>query len=172
MSGADAVTVAIEIAVTPATAFAVFTEELDAWWQRGPRYRFLAPYEGVLWLEPGVGGRLLHARGDDRDDAFEVGRVRVWDPPHRLVFSWRLPNFTTDQVTEVEICFERIGEGTRLTLTHRGWDRIPTDHPARHGQVDRAFVLFRGRWWADLLGAAKRRAEQAHHRIDATGGRS
>jgi hypothetical protein len=78
MSDADAVTVSIEVAVTPATAFEVFTEDLDAWWQRGPRYRFLAPHEGVLRLEPGVGGRLLHARDDAGDDVFEVGRVRVW----------------------------------------------------------------------------------------------
>ncbi len=172
MSDADAVTVSIEVAVTRATAFEVFTEDLDAWWQRGPRYRFLAPHEGVLRLEPGVGGRLLHARDDAGDDVFEVGRVRVWDPPHRLVLAWRLPNFAAHQTTEVEIRFEVVGDGTRVTLTHRGWDGIPSDHPARHGQVDRAFVLFKGRWWADVLGSAKRHAEHVHGRIDTTEGSS
>jgi hypothetical protein len=59
-----------------------------------------------------------------------------------------------------------------VTLTHRGWDGVPTDHPARHGHVDRAFVLFKGRWWADVLGAAKRHAEYLHSGVDAQGGRS
>jgi uncharacterized protein YndB with AHSA1/START domain len=172
VSDADAVTVSIEVAVSPAVAFAVFTRDLDVWWPRGPRYRFLAPYSGVLRLEPGVGGRLLHVRGDDTGDAFVVGRVRVWDPPGRLVFSWRLPNFAADQTTEVEIWFEAVADGTRVTLTHRGWDGVPIDHPARHGHVDRAFVLFKGRWWADVLGAAKRRAEHLHDRVETEGGRS
>jgi uncharacterized protein YndB with AHSA1/START domain len=112
VSAADSVTVSIEIAVTPAVAFEAFTEDLDAWWQRGPRYRFLAPYQGVLRLESGVGGRLLHVRDDDADDAFVVGRVGVWDPPSRVVFSWRLPNFDAHQTTEVEIRFEAVAAGT------------------------------------------------------------
>jgi hypothetical protein len=37
VSAADAVTVSIEVAVSPGVAFEVFTEDLDAWWQRGPR---------------------------------------------------------------------------------------------------------------------------------------
>ena len=167
MSAADAVTVSIEVAVSPGVAFEVFTEDLDAWWQRGPRYRFLAPYQGVLRLEPGVGGRLLHLRHADADDAFVVGRVRAWEPPRRLAFSWRLPNFAPDQTTEVEIRFEPAGDGTRVTLTHRGWDGVPAEHPARHGQVDRAFVLFKGRRWADLLGAVKHHAENVRGRVDA-----
>ena len=172
MSAADSVTVAIEIAVSPAVAFEVFTEDLDVWWQRGPRYRFLAPYQGVLRLEPGVGGRRLHVLGEKPDDAFVVGRVSIWDPPSRLVFSWRLPNFAPHQTTEVEIRFEALAAGTRVTLTHGGWDGVPTDHPARHGHVDRAFVLFKGRWWADVLGAAKRHAENLRSETDARGGRS
>jgi uncharacterized protein YndB with AHSA1/START domain len=172
VSAADSVTVSIEIAVPPAVAFAVFTEDLDAWWQRGPRYRFLAPYQGVLRLEPRAGGRLLHVRDDDARDEFVVGQVRVWDPPGRLAFSWRLPNFTAEQSTEVEVRFEAVADGTRVTLTHGGWDAVPPEHPARHGHVERAFVLFKGRWWADVLGAAKRHAERLHTGADAQGGRS
>ncbi len=172
MSAADAVTVSIEVAVTPAVAFDVFTEDVDAWWQRGPRYRFLPPYAGVLRLERGVGGRLLHLRDADDADPFVVGHVQVWEPPERLVFSWRLPNFAPHQTTEVELRFEPVTEGTRVTLTHRGWDGVPDAHPARHGHVGRAFVLFKGHWWADVLGAAKRHAEAVRSEVDTGGGTS
>lgn len=160
MSAADAVTVSLEVAVVPAFAFAVFTEDLDAWWGYGPRYRFVPPYTGVMKLEPGVGGRLLHVRDEGTDDAFVVGRVRVWEPPERLVFSWRLANFAPGEETEVEVRFDAAPAGTRVTVTHRGWDGLPAGHPARHGQVAQAFVLFRGGWWADMLAAARRHAER------------
>ncbi len=37
MSDDDRVVVTTLVAVDPATAFAVFTEEVDAWWRHGPR---------------------------------------------------------------------------------------------------------------------------------------
>ena len=159
MSAADAVTVSIEVAVAPAFAFEVFTEDLDAWWRYGPTYRFVSPYTGIMKLEPGVGGRLLHVHDEATGEAFVVGHVRAWDPPARLVFSWRLPNFAPDQDTEVEVRFQPAPSGTRVTVTHRGWDDVPVGHPARHGQVGRAFVLFKGHWWAELLAAAKAHVE-------------
>jgi uncharacterized protein YndB with AHSA1/START domain len=170
MSSADAVTVSIEVGVPPASAFETFTEDLDAWWGYGPRYRFVAPYTGVMKLEPGVGGRLLHVHDEATGEAFVVGSVHTWEPPARLVLSWRLPNFTPEQRTEVEIRFDAIPAGTRVSVTHRGWDGLPADHPARHGQVDRAFVLFKGAWWADVLGAAKRHAER-HRELERRGER-
>ena len=157
MSAADAVTVAIDVDVEPAVAFDVFTRQLDAWWSHGPRFRFLAPYGGTLTLEPGVGGRLLHVA--EPGVSFVVGRVEAWEPPRRLALTWRLTNFTPEQQTRVEVRFEPAGDGTRVSVTHSGWDTIPPAHPARHDMNDRAFVLWKGRWWADLLIAAKRHME-------------
>lgn len=170
MSASDAVTVSIEVGVPPAVAFDVFTAEIDAWWQHGPRYRFVAPYGGVMKLEPRAGGRLLHVHDEAAGLLFEVGRVRVWEPPTRLVFSWRLDSFAPDEITLVEVSFEPAETGTLVTVTHRGWDSLRLDHPARHGQSGRAFVLFRGRWWADLLAAAKAHAERAQCTTDPRGG--
>src|SRR5262249_26267722 len=93
VSATDAVTVSIDVDLEPTLAFAVFTEELDTWWGRGPRFRFLAPYQGTLVLEPGVNGRLLHVADATAGRVFVVGVVEVWEPPHRLALSWRLPNF-------------------------------------------------------------------------------
>ncbi len=160
MSTTDSVQVTIEVAVDAATAFDVFTRDVDRWWKRGPRYRFVAPYAGTLVFEPGVGGRLLHVP-QEGGMSFEVGRIRVWEPPTRLALTWRLPNFTAGQLTEVDVRFEAVDGGTRVVLTHSGWDSLPADHPARHGLATPQFILMRGGWWGELLGAAKVLAERS-----------
>jgi uncharacterized protein YndB with AHSA1/START domain len=143
--------------VAPAVAFDVFTRELDAWWGHGPAWRFVAPYGGTLTLEPRVGGRLLHVAAPGV--SFVVGAVEVWEPPRRLALTWRLTNFTPEQQTRVEVRFDPAPEGTRVSVTHSGWDGIPASDPARHGMTNRAFVLFRGHWWAQQLAAAKQHIE-------------
>lgn len=82
MTAAGGVRVAIDVDVEPAVAFEVFTAELDAWWGRGPRFRFVPPHAGTRRLEPGLGGRSLHV-GDDGGRVFEVGRIEAWEPPRR-----------------------------------------------------------------------------------------
>ena len=169
MSASDAVTVALDIEVEPEFAFAVFTRDLDSWWGRGPQYRFLAPYQGTLVLEPGVGGRLLHVADEAAGRVFVVGQIEVWEPPRRLALTWRLPNFAPDQVTRVSVSFEPTGDGTRVSVTHSGWDALPGRHPARHGLTGHDFVMMRGRWWGDVLTAAKRHAERSRHPSHAGG---
>lgn len=150
MTASDAVQVSIEVALDPRRAFEVFTGDIDRWWLRGPRYRFLVAGDGPLRLEPGVNGRLYQSTHDG-ESTFEVGRVLDWQPGRRLLVSWRLPNFTVEQSTEVEVSFDATERGTRVTVIQRGFDGLPDGHPSRHGLVGQAFVMARGRWWADLL---------------------
>lgn len=161
MSGADAVTVAIEIAVTPATAFAVFTEELDAWWRKGPRYRPVAHPQGVMRLEPGVGGRLLEVYGERPEERVAIGRVRVWEPPSRLVLEWSDRGLAPGEETEVEIRFAPRKDGTLVELEHRGFGALRDDHPARRG-LGRgpAFEASLGLFWGDLLVRARDHARR------------
>ena len=109
MSPTNEPTVSVLVAVDPVTAFQVFTEEVDAWWKRGPAYRFGKGLSGVLRFEPGVGGRLVEEFDDGR--SWEVGRVRAWEPGKHLLFEFRIPNFGPDQFTEVEVRWEEpLGE--------------------------------------------------------------
>jgi uncharacterized protein YndB with AHSA1/START domain len=159
-SAADRVRVTTTVAVAPEAAFEVFTEEIDAWWRRGPRYRFRHDREGRMqFVEDADGGRrLLEVYAGQPGDAYEVGRVLVWQPPERIVFEWRGNQFTPDQVTEVEVRFEPEGDRTRVTLEHRGWDALPPDHPARHGLEGPAFSGMMGVWWGDQMVALRTRA--------------
>lgn len=156
MSATDSVVVTTLVAVDPATAFEVFTEDVDRWWKRGPRYRVSG--DRRLCFEPGVGGRLVVYQ--ESGGAHELGRILVWKPADRLVFEWRARNFEPDQVTEVDVRFEPADRGTRVTLEHRGWDGLPRDHPVRHGLEGAAFTSMMGQWWADLLVSHRAHAER------------
>lgn len=51
------------------------------------------------------------------------GQVLAWEPAERVVFTLH-PGRTPEYATEVEVLFQPEGSGTRVTLTHRGWERI------------------------------------------------
>jgi uncharacterized protein YndB with AHSA1/START domain len=131
VSGTDTVTVSIDVAVDPDTAFDVFTNEIDSWYQRGP-HSWKYPDRAVgIRFEPRVGGRLLEVHDADSGEGFAFGRVLVWEPGARLVFADLVSSAPPDPVTEVEVRFEAAGEGTRVTLEHRGLDRLPPDVAAQ-----------------------------------------
>jgi hypothetical protein len=142
------------IEVDPATAFRIFTEEVDAWWRGGPRFRWNPQLGGALRFEPGVGGRFLEVY--EGGESFEIGRIRVWDPPRRLVFGFRARSFARGESTEVEVSFQASGRATDVTVEHRGWASLRPDHPARHGMDAASFENMMGGFWADLLTAARR----------------
>ena len=151
MSGA-AVIVAPRVAATPARAFEVFTRDIGSWWQSHPLFELARGDDGVPRFDPaGPGGRLV-TRFDDGEE-WEIGPVRHWLPGERLAFGWRLPSFASDQSTEVDVRFERIGGETRVTVEHRGWHTIPQDHAARHGFELMLFQRRLGEHWRELLKA-------------------
>jgi uncharacterized protein YndB with AHSA1/START domain len=152
----DGARVSVFVAVSPADAFDVFTNEIDLWWGRGPKFRIAGKRPGVLAFEAGVGGRLFEtcelASGTK---TFEVGHVTAWEPARRIAFEWRGVNFRPGEVTFVEIDFEAKGDGTLVTVLHRGWAALRPDHPARHGNVGAAFDRMIGLWWGQLLSSLR-----------------
>jgi uncharacterized protein YndB with AHSA1/START domain len=148
----DQAKVSVFVAVKPADAFAVFTEETDLWWRRGLKYRLAGRRPGVLCFEPGVGGRLFESfETESGTQMYEAGRITVWEPPRRLVVKWRNANFASNESTELEVLFEPSGTGTRVTVHHRGWAALRPDHPARHGLEGAAFSRMMGLWWSDQM---------------------
>lgn len=157
MSDPDGIRVSSYVAVAPAVAFDVFTTEVDSWWKQGPRFRAGGDRPSRMCFEPGIGGRLLETYEDAEGGSFELGRIKEWKPAERLVFQMGGRDFAADQWTEVEIVFQAEGEGTRITLEHRGWEQFSDEHPVRHGLVGGAFRDMMSVFWADLLTAHARR---------------
>jgi hypothetical protein len=124
------VRVATTVAVAPDDAFEVFTAEIDAWYQRGP-HNFADPARALgLRFDPFVGGHLVEVYDGETGEGRVMGRVLAWDPGVRLLF-------TDTHQTEIEVWFEPDGDGkTRVTLEHRGFERLPDDEAfvvARYG---------------------------------------
>jgi uncharacterized protein YndB with AHSA1/START domain len=151
VSDASRVLVAMRVAASPSRAFAVFTEQIAQWWHHNGLFQFSDGRTGRLAFEPGPSGRLTETYDDG--DVFEIGRVKVWDPPRRLVVSWRHASFAADQETELHVRFDAAGEQTRVTVEHYGWDAIPQAHAARHGFPLPDFQHRFAEWWQELLGA-------------------
>jgi len=150
------VTVSTRVAAEPAEAFERFTGEIGAWWAAGALAG--ARWNGALRFEPGVGGRLLKTVAGR---AFEIGRIARWEPPLAFAFECREEDEAGGPATEVEVRFALApGGGTRVTLEHRGFERLPPDHPARGGLPREALLRLWGRCWTERLALAKACAER------------
>lgn len=148
----------LRVPADPLRAFEVFTQEIGSWWQPGGLFRVGTTGDGRLEFEPGQGGRLFTTFEDG--STFEIGRISVWEPGQRLVFAWRQANFPPEQSTQVEVCFEAVGEETRVSIEHRAWDTIPQHHAARHGFPEEATLKRAADWWRRSLQALQARIAQ------------
>ena len=148
----DQVTVSVTVAADPATAFALFTEETDRWWRRGPKFRVSGRNPGTVRFEPHAGGRLFEefesAKGPE---IFAMGAITAWDPPSGFAFDWRGVNFAPGDVTHVEVAFDAVPTGCRVTVRHSGWSGLRADHPVRHGLPPEGFIRMIGLWWSELM---------------------
>ncbi len=142
--------VALRVRATPSRAFEVFTGEIGAWWRPSQTFQTTPRAPGQLAFEPlGAEGRLTETLANGK--VFEIGRVLAWEPPNRLVFSWRQASFPPDLVTEVEVRFEAVGEETRVSVEHRGFDQVPMASAARHGFADQLLLAHLAEYWQSQI---------------------
>ncbi len=149
--------VALRVKASPERVFAAFVDEIDDWWRPNGLFRTTPRAPGRLAFERGEGGRITETLAGNK--VFEIGRIRVWEPPERLVFSWRQANFPPDLFTEVEVRFEPVGAETRVSIEHRGFTQVPADSAARHGFPDQALQLRLAEWWQAQLRSVAGRLE-------------
>jgi uncharacterized protein YndB with AHSA1/START domain len=116
-------------------AFEVFTERIGQWWPL--HLHSIAVHEDgtdppeTAVMEAGLGGRLYERTAEGEE--LEWGKVLVWEPPNRLVLEWR-PSRKPATPTEIDVRFTAEGEGTRVDLRHRGWERLgPRGADVRNG---------------------------------------
>lgn len=112
------------VPIDPEAAFALFTEGFDRWWPKERASLSERPCETVV-LEAHAGGR-WYERADDGSE-MDWGFVREVDRPARILMAWQLdPEWEFDpdpaKITEVEVTFVAEGEGTLVTLEHRGFE--------------------------------------------------
>jgi uncharacterized protein YndB with AHSA1/START domain len=146
--------VALRVAASPERAWEAFVGEIGVWWRPSLMFQ-TTPRPGRLSFEPGAAGRLIETR--DGGKVFEIGRVQAWEPPHRLIFSWRQASFPPDLHTEVEVRFEAVGAETRVSIEHRGFDQVPADSAARHRFPDELLLMRLAEFWRAQIDAVSGR---------------
>jgi uncharacterized protein YndB with AHSA1/START domain len=106
-------------------AFATFTERIAQWWPLD-RYSVGAGRDGVRTetaaFEGRVGGRLYERMSDGQEATW--GEILAWEPPGRIVLTWHPGSEDASRATEIEVLFTPDGDGTRVELEHRGWERL------------------------------------------------
>ena len=118
--------IAFDVDRPAAHAFAVWTDGIDTWWPAD--HTATGEADLSITLEPRAGGRLFERTRAGQE--IDWGEVLVWEPPHRLVYSWHLRRDRHD-ATEVEIRFiPTSATATRIEIEHRGWERLGADGPA------------------------------------------
>jgi uncharacterized protein YndB with AHSA1/START domain len=116
----DAISIVADLPQPPETVWQALTEpaHVAAWWG------------DYVELDARPGGRLLERwADDDGTEKITEGEVLAAVAPARLEMSWADRDW--NDRTRVLIELEPAGEGTRLTLTHSGWDAFEPDRRRR-----------------------------------------
>ena len=114
----------IRVKASQKHAFEVFTAGLGRWWPR--THTVGQPPMQTAVMETRLGGRWyeLSENGSEAD----VGKILVWEPPHRFVMSWDLNSAWKPDTTvgsEVEVRFVADGpDSTIVELEHRNFERL------------------------------------------------
>jgi uncharacterized protein YndB with AHSA1/START domain len=105
------ITKSVVLRCSPERAFALFTEQAGLWWP--PERRHTDDASSEIRLE--AFGRFFERARDGTE--VELGVVRTFEPASRLMLDW-YPGTGPENPTQVEVTFEAIDSGTRITITH------------------------------------------------------
>lgn len=115
----DPIEIDFTVACSPEHAFDVWTARTALWWP--VEHTVSAEPDVAVSIEPRVGGRIFERTPAGEEHAW--GEVLAWEPPHLLRYLWHIRRDRAD-ATEVEIRFAGAREGTRVSIVHRGWERL------------------------------------------------
>ena len=125
----------VTVRCSPARAFALFAEDFGRWWPLSRTHTGPDPVDCAI--EPRVGGRVFERAADGRETPW--GTVLAYEPPRRLAFSW-VVELSAGQEQLVEIRFTPEGPGTRVELTHSGWEKLGEAAASLRQRYDRGWA--------------------------------
>jgi len=127
-----------------AATFEHFTADIGRWWPLKEGFSRGGERANEIILEGRVGGRFFERYTDGEESV--IGRVTAFEPPARVVFTWRQATWNAD--TEVEVRFAGEGDGTRVTLEHRGWEALAEAARKSHDSYVRGWETILARFAA------------------------
>ena len=119
----DPVVKTVEVPCSQERAFDIFTKDFSAWWPKD-KHSVSAmggqPARSVM-MEPKEGGALTEIGHDGTEHSW--GSVSAYDPHARLSLLWHIGT-GVEQATLVDLSFETVAGGTKVTLKHHGWEAL------------------------------------------------
>lgn len=116
----EPVVLTLDLDRPPAQAFDSFAADFSEWWP--VLTHSLGRSEATRCvMELREGGRVFERAPDGTVQVW--GRVTDVEPGVRLRFTWH-PGREAASAQWVEVLFERQGAGSRVTLTHGGWEML------------------------------------------------
>ena len=118
--------------IAPDAAFELFANRISDWWP-GDRHSVSAG--------DGEAAQSIGLQARDGGEVFEIahdgtrhiwGHIQEWTPGAALAMTWH-PGQSPDTQTRVRVTFEADGDGTRVELTHSGWDALADGAAKRNG---------------------------------------
>jgi uncharacterized protein YndB with AHSA1/START domain len=128
----------------PERAFLLLTEQAGHWWP--PDRRHTKDPESRILIE--ARGRFFERAADGTE--VELGVVRVFEPPRKLVLDW-YPGTGPSEPTHVEILLFPEGTGTRVQLFHKPGPHSASSYAKKAAAYERSWTLVLAAW----LDAAK-----------------
>jgi uncharacterized protein YndB with AHSA1/START domain len=131
----------VVVSLPPEQAFELFTLRKTDWWPYESHAASGEKPEEVVY-EPRVGGRVFDRLVGERENQWAT--VLAWEPPHRVVIEWNVN--PANPATELEVRFIPEGDGTRVDLEHRGWERYGESAQESFGSYDTGWDFVLGRF--------------------------
>ena len=129
--------VEVTVPAPPGRAFDYFTRDIARWWPLGTHSVGRHDAASVAF-EGRVGGRLVETTRDGTRCTW--GSVEAWEPGKRVRFSWH-PGRDAATAQWVEVTFVAVPGGTRVRLTHGGWDALDEQAASRRANYVGGWAL-------------------------------
>jgi uncharacterized protein YndB with AHSA1/START domain len=124
---------------SPERAFVLLTEQAGTWWP--PDRRHTTDPNSAIFIERD--GRFYERAGDGTE--VELGVVRVFEPPRRLVLDW-YPGTGPAEPTHVQIILIPEGHHTRVRLEHRAGPSSAESYSKKAAAYERSWTLVLAAW--------------------------
>ena len=120
MNDIDPIVLSVDLPVAPARACAAFTAGFADWWPVATHSLSRQSLTRCS-LDASPGGAIEEQAPDGLRHLW--GTVQSFDPGRRLRFSWH-PGREPESAQWVDVEFTPRGDGSRVTLTHGGWEAL------------------------------------------------
>lgn len=120
MQKPDNIVLAIDLAVPAETAYEAFTRRFGEWWPVAT-HSLSRTATTRCQLDSTPGGAVDELAPDGARHVW--GQVTSVDPGRRIRFNWH-PGRESDTAQWIEVVFEPMPGGSRVTLTHGGWEAL------------------------------------------------